>query len=57
MERFAHNNWPAILDGTHAATVVGLWGEVLHREIHDLASGVTLARDAYLCSRRTAKRA
>ena len=47
LRTWQYHNWPAILDGTHTATAVGLWGEVLHRETHDLASGVTLARDAY----------
>ena len=42
------NNWPAIIDGTTATTVAGTWGEVLSRQVQDIASGTSINQENYI---------
>ena len=41
------NDWPAIIDGTTTTTIVGTWGEVLSRQVVDIASGITTGQENY----------
>ena len=41
------NNWPAIIDGTTTTTIVGDWGELLSKQVVDIASGITIEQANY----------
>ena len=42
-----YGNWPAIIDGTATTTTTGDWGELLSRQVQDIASSTVLDFDQY----------